>query len=410
MSEKTKKLPSPQSRVASSEARRPLGTRFLHQMLLPLLVAFLVASASGVVISHLIVHNEVEARRQMILDIHAPTLAASLRNCDYTTIARSLGILTSQSEVAGLVLSSSCPQSPVQIGAPPDSSKSQEDYFIRDIVYVDEQGGEVTVGTLEVEFEALVLWGAVASLLWRYMLVCALMVTVMMVGALITFRQIVSTPVGRFRDAVSRQIGNQVTTPVFDYSHNDEFGDLVDAYANLMVELASVIEKLRNNEKALLQVVRVEPLTGLGNRIVLEEELSFAVALALLENSEGYLLLIDLDDFKIINDTHGHNAGDYVLQEVARRLRTAVRSTDTVARLGGDEFAVVLEGKSLAKAIPDLVQTLVGLISAPIEYEGKTLTVGASIGIASFPSDGSNLKTLLAHADRAMYATKQRKR
>jgi len=177
-----------------------------------------------------------------------------------------------------------------------------------------------------------------------------------------------------------------------------------------MVELASVIEKLRNNEKALLQVVRVEPLTGLGNRIVLEEELSFAVALALLENSEGYLLLIDLDDFKIINDTHGHNAGDYVLQEVARRLRTAVRSTDTVARLGGDEFAVVLEGKSLAKAIPDLAQTLVGLISAPIEYEGKTLTVGASIGIASFPSDGSNLKTLLAHADRAMYATKQRKR
>src|SRR5690606_14010311 len=230
------------------------------------------------------------------------------------------------------------------------------------------------------------------------------------VGALITFRQIVSTPVGRFRDAVSRQIGNQVTTPVFDYSHNDEFGDLVDAYSNLMVELASVIEKLRNNEKALLQVVRVEPLTGLGNRIVLEEELSFAVALALLENSEGYLLLIDLDDFKIINDTHGHNAGDYVLQEVARRLRTAVRSTDTVARLGGDEFAVVLEGKSLAKAIPDLAQTLVGLISAPIEYEGKTLTVGASIGIASFPSDGSNLKTLLAHADRAMYTTKQRKR
>src|SRR5690606_30960087 len=278
------------------------------------------------------------------------TLAASLRSCDNTAISRTLRILTSQSEVAGLVLGSACADSPVLIGATPDSSAGQENYFSRDIVFVDELGREVTVGNLEVEFEALVLWGSVGSLLWRYMLMCALMIMVMMVGALIAFRQIVSTPVGRFRDAVSRQIGNEVTPPLSDYNRNDEFGDLVDVYSNLMTELATVIGKLRNNEKALMQVVRVDSLTGLGNRIVLEEDLSFAVALALAEKSEGYLLLIDLDGFKIINDTHGHNAGDYVLQEVARRLRSAIRSSDTIARLGGDEFAVVLEGRSLSRA------------------------------------------------------------
>jgi len=379
-------------------------------MLLPLLIAFLVASASGVLISQMIIHNEVEARRQMILGAHMQSLAVLLRDCDSAAVARTLEILKSQLRIAGIALNSSCAGSPTLIGVAPDSSAGPENYFAGDVVYIDDQTEETTIGNLEVEFEPLFLWGAVASLLWRYMMMCALMIMVMMVGALMAFRRIVSTPVGRFRNAVSRQIGNEVAAPLSDYSRNDEFGDLVDVYSSLMEELSTVIDKLRNNEKALMQVVRVEPLTGLGNRIVLEEELSFAVALALLEDSEGYLLLIDLDDFKIINDTYGHNAGDFVLQEVARRLRAATRATDTVARLGGDEFAVVLEGKALSKAIPELVQTLVGLISAPIEYEGSTLRVGASIGTARFPADGSTIKALLANADRAMYATKQKRR
>jgi|GEM_PF-6524270 len=410
MSAKTDHPPSPRPRNASSLPRRPLGAQFLHKMLLPLLIAFLVASASGVLISQMIIHNEVEARRQMILGAHMQSLAVLLRDCDSAAVARTLEILKSQLRIAGIALNSSCAGSPTLIGVAPDSSAGPENYFAGDVVYIDDQTEETTIGNLEVEFEPLFLWGAVASLLWRYMMMCALMIMVMMVGALMAFRRIVSTPVGRFRNAVSRQIGNEVAAPLSDYSRNDEFGDLVDVYSSLMEELSTVIDKLRNNEKALMQVVRVEPLTGLGNRIVLEEELSFAVALALLEDSEGYLLLIDLDDFKIINDTYGHNAGDFVLQEVARRLRAATRATDTVARLGGDEFAVVLEGKALSKAIPELVQTLVGLISAPIEYEGSTLRVGASIGTARFPADGSTIKALLANADRAMYATKQKRR
>ena len=402
--------PPSRLRNGASLPRRSLGARFLHQMLVPLLIAFVVAAASGILISHMIVHNEVEARRQMILDIHVQSLALSLRDCDTTAISRSIETLTRQSIITGLQLDSSCPGSPFLYGTAPDSSAGSENHFVRDITYIDEQGVAASVGRLEVQFEALVMWGAVVALLWRYMLMCALMIMVMMLGALIAFRQVVSTPVGRFRDAVSRQIGNEVAAPLSDYNRNDEFGDLVDVYSNLMTELATVIGKLRNNEKALMQVVRVDSLTGLGNRIVLEEDLSFAVALALAEKSEGYLLLIDLDDFKIINDTHGHNAGDYVLQEVARRLRSAIRSSDTIARLGGDEFAVVLEGRSLSRAVPELVRTLVDLISSPIQYEGKTLSVGASIGTARFPTEGSTFKALLAHADRAMYATKPRRR
>src|SRR5690606_33123623 len=112
--------------------------------------------------------------------------------------------------------------------------------------------------------------------------------------------------------------------------------------------------------------------------------------------------------FKTINDSYGHSAGDKVLQEVAQRMSSAVRSSDTVARLGGDEFAIVMEGRGLSKAIPELIQTLSTLISAPIQFEGHTLQVGASIGSARFPTDGSTMKKLMAKADQAMYAKKRK--
>src|SRR5690606_1581762 len=184
--------PPSRLRNGASLPRRSLGARFLHQMLVPLLIAFLVAAASGILISHMIVHNEVEARRQMILDIHVQSLALSLRDCDRPSISRSIETLTRQSIVTGLQLDSSCPGSPFLYGAAPDSSAGAENYFARNITYIDEQGVATSVGRLEVEFEALVLWGAVVALLWRYMLMCALMIMVMMFGALIAFRQVVS--------------------------------------------------------------------------------------------------------------------------------------------------------------------------------------------------------------------------
>lgn len=173
-------------------------------------------------------------------------------------------------------------------------------------------------------------------------------------------------------------------------------------------QLAGAIDKLQANEKILLQLARRDPLTGLGNRTALDEALQHAVHRAQRTGIPGYVLLIDLNRFKPINDTLGHPVGDQVLQEVAHRLQRVTRQTDTVARLGGDEFVVIAEGLSEPIEITVLMSKLEAVISEPQRHGGYFLVVGASIGAACFPLDGTSSRELLAHADKAMYAHKQR--
>jgi diguanylate cyclase (GGDEF)-like protein/PAS domain S-box-containing protein len=146
-----------------------------------------------------------------------------------------------------------------------------------------------------------------------------------------------------------------------------------------------------------------DPLTGLANRRVLERTLESAVARAGAHARAVGVVMLDLDGFKAINDTHGHAAGDRALREVATRLRRCVRERDLVARLGGDEFVVVLTdvgGRS--GAAQDMVQRIRDALAEP--FDGLRLHAG--IGVATFPGDAGTWKDLLAHADRAMYVDK----
>jgi diguanylate cyclase (GGDEF)-like protein len=118
-------------------------------------------------------------------------------------------------------------------------------------------------------------------------------------------------------------------------------------------------------------------------------------------------MMLDLDGFKAINDTHGHAAGDEALREVARRLSRCVRERDLVARLGGDEFVVVLTdlgGRS--GAVQDSLSRIQEALAEPFSFEGSAFVLGAAVGVSTFPADGGNAADLLAHADRAMYAAK----
>lgn len=173
-------------------------------------------------------------------------------------------------------------------------------------------------------------------------------------------------------------------------------------------QLAAARDQLLDNERALMRTARRDPLTGLGNRIALEEELLRAVARARRLGRGGLVLLIDLDDFKPINDTYGHNVGDEVLRAVAQRLRNSVRLTDTVARLGGDEFVLIIEDGSVMPDPQALVDKLRAAIVQPIPDQGRAVAVGASIGVARYPDQGTALKPLLTHADLAMYDAKRR--
>src|SRR5690606_20396358 len=121
---------------------------------------------------------------------------------------------------------------------------------------------------------------------------------------------------------------------------------------------------------------------------------------------QGYVLLIDLDHFKFINDTYGHSVGDEVLKVIARRLKESVRCNDTVVRLGGDEFVIIVDGAHSPPDVAVLSAKLTTNLSRPQYHDGHTMAVGASIGAACFPTEGTSSDALLAQADKNMYLKK----
>jgi diguanylate cyclase (GGDEF)-like protein len=151
-----------------------------------------------------------------------------------------------------------------------------------------------------------------------------------------------------------------------------------------------------------------DPLTGLPNRRLLEDRLEHGLAAARRHADAIALMIIDLDAFKPINDSLGHQAGDRVLVEVALRLGAAVRPSDTVARIGGDEFAVLCEGAGDADAVLAIARRLAFDIATPIELDGVSVTVGASIGVAFATSEACDAApdALMQRADAAMYLAK----
>ncbi|RMH66909.1 MAG: EAL domain-containing protein, partial [Actinomyces sp.] len=151
-----------------------------------------------------------------------------------------------------------------------------------------------------------------------------------------------------------------------------------------------------------------DELTGLANRALLTERLDHAVQGARRSGSPVALLLLDLDQFKEVNDSLGHDQGDRLLVAVARRLRDHVRESDTLARLGGDEFAVLLERDVTPRTTLQVAERILACFDRPFELDALSLQVGASLGVAIHPEHGTTAADLRRHADTAMYTAKRR--
>lgn len=169
------------------------------------------------------------------------------------------------------------------------------------------------------------------------------------------------------------------------------------------------ITEQKKRKEELLHLAMYDPLTGLANRTLFLQTLSQSLARAKRYKEPLTILYVDLDRFKPINDSYGHQAGDQVLRETGKRFKAVIRKMDLAARLGGDEFALLLHGPDAKKAAPLTATRLQEAISAPIQLEQTTVSVGASIGIASFPEDGTAPDTLLKCADQGMYKEKAAK-
>lgn len=150
-----------------------------------------------------------------------------------------------------------------------------------------------------------------------------------------------------------------------------------------------------------------DALTGLPNRLLFMEQLSLAIEQAAAHTTQLAVLFLDLDRFKFINDTLGHEVGDRLLATMAQRLKGCVRADDCVARLGGDEFTVLLGDLPNTAVAASVAQNICRTVSAPLIIDGQEIVITASIGISLFPQDGPDLSRLLRHADTAMYRAKQ---
>jgi diguanylate cyclase (GGDEF)-like protein/PAS domain S-box-containing protein len=175
-----------------------------------------------------------------------------------------------------------------------------------------------------------------------------------------------------------------------------------------IAQIVDITERKRY-EQTIKHLAYHDPLTGLPNRVMLRDKLAVALAQARVSQDMLAVIFLDLDRFKIINDTLGHYIGDQALRLVAERLTGAVRGSDVVARLGGDEFTVLLPGIGNEQDVYKVLRKLMDSLQQPIRLENREFAVSASIGMALYPRDGQDSEQLLQMADKAMYIAKQRK-
>ena len=173
------------------------------------------------------------------------------------------------------------------------------------------------------------------------------------------------------------------------------------------VAIFSDITLIKQHQQRLEHLAHFDALTQLPNRMLLSDRLQLAKAQSERSGKQLAVCYLDLDNFKPINDEYGHSVGDYLLIDVAQRLKTCVRAGDTVARLGGDEFVLLIGNLEDIRECDHAMARVINALTQPFRVSQRQVAISASIGVTLYPSDGADSDTLLRHADQAMYAAKQ---
>jgi diguanylate cyclase (GGDEF)-like protein len=172
-------------------------------------------------------------------------------------------------------------------------------------------------------------------------------------------------------------------------------------------QLRQAISDMQAAETSLKEQAYYDYLTGLPNRALLADRFNLAIERSKRSRKPFAAVMIDLNNFKSINDTHGHAAGDTVLVEMGKRLLETVRASDTVSRLGGDEFVLVIEAIEDRRELAQIGQKLIDMLSEKVTLDsGSEVSLGGSLGFALYPTDGSTMEGMLNVADQAMYDCK----
>ncbi len=173
-----------------------------------------------------------------------------------------------------------------------------------------------------------------------------------------------------------------------------------------LLEREQFMAQLQEREQQMRHMAQHDSLTGLPNRLSMQQRLSLAMEFAKRNRKKLAVMMVDLDGFKRLNDSRGHRHGDHVLTQIAGRLRTSVRGSDTVARYGGDELVVLAGELDRAGDVENIAEKIADMVSLPLSTDGVTENIGCSIGISIFPDHAEDAEGLIERADRAMYAAK----
>ncbi|MBV7535165.1 EAL domain-containing protein [Duganella sp. sic0402] len=219
--------------------------------------------------------------------------------------------------------------------------------------------------------------------------------------------QILQAKVAVFVELAAKNLQLRIKSEQLARLNQDLRAQRLQDLERINAELEQEIKERKQAEQRAHDLATRDALTNLINRRALIQQLEHAVASSDRSGVGFALLFLDLDKFKLINDAHGHEAGDELLRQVAARLMAAVRVADIVARLGGDEFVVLIEGKSASANAARVGRKIEMACALPFDVNGLRLKTAASIGIALYPEDGANAQALLKNADTAMYHAKQ---
>jgi diguanylate cyclase (GGDEF)-like protein len=254
---------------------------------------------------------------------------------------------------------------------------------------------------------AIVLYVSVRAMLGGYrparffLLAWAGLLVFITLGALRNFALVPT----HFLTVNGLHVGLALDILLLSFALADRINVLKRATADAQVaarEREHVVEQLRH-------MAQHDPLTGLPNRASMQQRLALAVEIAKRNRKKLAVMMVDLNDFKRINDGRGHPVGDHVLAAVAGRLRSSVRGSDTVARYGGDEFVVLAGELDRAEDAGHIAEKVADMVSVPLPVDGAVEKVGCSIGISVYPDDSEDPDGLIERADRAMYAAKAAK-
>ncbi len=223
-------------------------------------------------------------------------------------------------------------------------------------------------------------------------------------------QRVISQPIEQLAAAMKSVSKERNYSQRVKMESHDELGSLIDDFNEMLVQIEMRDQELRNKQNRLDYLAHHDTLTNLPNRLLFQDRLRHAISKARRMQQIMALLFLDLDRFKNINDSLGHEVGDQVLQEVAKRLTNIVRESDTLARLGGDEFVIALEQNTESREITIVAQKILQTLSTAFHIDAHELYITASIGISLYPDNGLTSEALMKTADVAMYRAKEKGR